>query len=390
MLKNLTFLTILITLASHTQGQTPIQAQAQEQSLTQSRIQSPQSLLATIRKPKIQAPQLPDTATTIQSKPSLTISGSADIYYRYDLARNDKNNFTSFTNTHNQFQLGMANIRLEHKTAKVDLVADLAVGPREKAFAYNDKGVSQAIKQLYISYNVNKWLKLTAGAWATHLCYEVPDAPANRNYSMSYLFTNGPFSHTGVKADMNFGKSSFMIGIANPSDYRAIPDDGHANKNILAQYSYAPNDNLKFSANYVGGRDIEDNRTHQYDFVMSAKTSSLFSLGFNASLNRSSLASEKYAISHSWWGGALYLNLDPRPWFGLTLRSEYFNDEKDTRLPAPASIVANTLSANFRIDGFTFIPEFRVENANTPIYTRHDGTPTYAAASFVFAAIYSF
>jgi len=329
-------------------------------------------------------------STPHRPTPALIVTGSVDLYYRYDLSRTDKNNFTSFTNTHNQFTLGSAGVKLEHRTTRVDMVADLAVGPRQKDFAYNDKGITQAIKQLYISYTFNNWLKITGGTWATHLCYESPDAAANRNYSMSYLFTNGPFSHTGVKADFTTGKSGLMIGIANPKDYRSIPSDAHNNKNIIAQYSYAPTDNLKIYLNYIGGRDIEDNRTHQYDLVLTARTSSFFSLGFNGSLNKSSLASEKYSSSHSWWGSALYLNIDPKSWFGLTLRSEYFNDEKGVCLPAPASLLATTLSANFKIDGFTFIPEFRLENANTPIYTHHDGNPTHSAGSFLFAAVYSF
>ena len=329
-------------------------------------------------------------STPPRSIPALVITGSADLYYRYDLARTEKNNFTSFTNTHNQFNLGMASIRLEHKTARVDMVADLGVGPRQREFAYNDKGIARAIKQLYISYTVNNWLKFTAGTWATHLGYESLDAAANRNYSMSYLFTNGPFSHTGVKADFTAGKSGLMIGIANATDYRSIPSEGYNNKNIIAQYSYSPSDNIKLCLNYVGGRDIEDDRIHQYDFVLTARTSTFFSLGFNGSVNKSSLASEKYASSHCWWGSALYLNIDPKSWYGLTLRTEYFNDEKDTRLPTPASVLATTLSANFKIDGFTFIPEFRLENSNTPIYLHHDGAPTRTAASFLFAAVYSF
>jgi hypothetical protein len=322
--------------------------------------------------------------------PALTITGSADLYYRYDLSRSDKNNFTSFTNTHNQFMLGMASIKLEHKTARVDMVADLGVGPRAREFAYNDDGITQAIKQLYISYSFNNWLKVTAGSWSTHIGYEVLDANANRNYSMSYLFTNGPFSHTGLKADFTAGKSGLMIGIANPTDYRAIPSEGHNNKNIIAQYSYAPSDNLKLYLNYTGGRDIEDNRIHQYDLVLTARTSTLFSFGLNSSLNKSSLAIEKYSSSRCWWGSALYLTIDPKTWYGLTLRTEYFNDAKGARLPAPASVVATTLSANFKVDGFTFIPEFRLDNANTPVYSRHDGAPTYTAASFLLAAVYSF
>ena len=331
-----------------------------------------------------------DTTRPADKPPVLAVTGSADVFYRYDFARSASNDLTSFTHSHNQFNLGMAEIQLEHKTSRVDMVADLAVGPREQAYAHADSGIAQAIKQLYISYSPTKWVKLTAGTWGTHLCIESPAAASNRNYSMSYLFSNDPFSHTGIKAEFAAGNNGFMIGISNPNDYRTIPANGHTNKNLIAQYTYIPGDNFKLYLNYVGGRDIFDNRAHQLDLVLSAKTSSLFSLGFNGTVNRSSLATEKYSIPYYWWGTALYLNLDPKPWLGLTLRTEYFDDRQGITLPAPASVTAATLSVNFKIDGFTFIPEFRVDHANAPIFYHADGSSASTSGNFLLAAIYSF
>jgi len=341
-------------------------------------------------------PQAVDSAKTAPAPapatppaPALSITGSADLYYRYDFA-NLNNDLTSFTNSHNQFKLGMATVKLEHKTAKLDMVADLGFGPRAQEFAYNDAGIIQSIKQLYISYSPTSWLKLTGGTWATHIGYEVLDAYANRNYSMSYMFTNGPFSHTGVRADFTSGKSGFMIGISNPTDYRSIPTGLQNNKNLIAQYSYAPSDNFKLYLNYVGGRNATDDKVHQYDVVINAKASSIFSLGFNGTVNNSSTSTSKYDSSKTWWGSALYLNLDPKPWFGLTLRTEYFSDKDGLKLPAPSKVFATTLSANFKVDGFIFIPEFRMDNASDPIFSKHNGTPTKTSGSFLLAAIYSF
>ncbi|HEY4209758.1 MAG TPA: outer membrane beta-barrel protein, partial [Puia sp.] len=195
-----------------------------------------------------------DTAKAAAPAPALSITGSADFYYRYNFNK-QVNDYTSFTASHNNFKLGMASVKLEHKTAKMDMVADLGFGPRAQEFAYNDNGIVQAIKQLYISYSPTAWVKFTGGTWATHIGYEVLDAYANRNYSMSYMFTNGPFSHTGIKADLTFGKSGFMIGVSNPTDWRSVPEAYVNKKNLIAQYSYAPNDNIKLYLNYVGGRD---------------------------------------------------------------------------------------------------------------------------------------
>src|SRR4030095_2620620 len=126
-----------------------------------------------------------------EKKPFLTITGSADVYYKYDFAKTKANSFTSFTKTQNAFALGMASVKFEHKSDKVGFVADLGFGNRAQEFAYNDQGITQAIKQLYISYSPAEWIKFTAGSWATHVGYELVDPQLNRNYSMSYMFTNG-------------------------------------------------------------------------------------------------------------------------------------------------------------------------------------------------------
>jgi Putative beta-barrel porin-2, OmpL-like. bbp2 len=336
----------------------------------------------------------PPVTTTPAPAPVVSITGSADMYYRYDFNKT-ASSLTSFTNSQDQFKLGMATVKLEHKTAKMDMVADLGFGPRAQEFAYNDAGIVQAIKQLYISYSPTNWVKFTGGTWATHIGYEVVDAYANRNYSMSYMFTNGPFSHTGVRADFTSGKNGFMIGLSNPTDWRSVPAYYQNNKNVIAQYSYAPSDNFKLYLNYVGGRDTGDNKVHQYDLVINAKVNSLFSLGLNSTVNKSSTAFAKYDSSRTWWGTAIYLNLDPKPWFGLTLRGEYFSDKDGVKLQPldgtiGANVFATTLSANFKVDGFIFIPEFRVDNGSENLFLKNDGTYTKSSVSILFAAIYSF
>lgn len=324
----------------------------------------------------------------------VSITGSVDFYYRYDFNKGEYGTSglygpTSFTQTHDQFTLGMATVKLEHKTTKMDMVADLGFGPRAQQFAYNDQGIVQAIKQLYISYSPNANVKFTGGTWATHIGYEVVDAYANRNYSMSYMFTNGPFSHTGVRADFTLGKSGIMVGVSNPTDWRQTPKSSMNNKNLIAQYSYQPSDNFHLFVNYVGGRNATDDKVHQFDLVATIKANSMFNVGLNGTLNETKLVSEAYATTHTWYGGAIYLNLDPAPWFGLTLREEYFSD-KDAIKTAGGNVIASTLSANFKVDNFIFIPEFRLDAANNPWFPKSDGTASKSDPSFLLAAVYSF
>lgn len=334
-------------------------------------------------------------STAAAKEPFLKVSGSVDAYYKYDFAKTPGNTYTSFTGTHNSFALGMGSVKLEHKGEKVGAVVDLGFGPRAKEFSYNDDGITQAIKQLYVTYTPADWITFTMGTWGTHVGYEVLDPQLNRNYSMSYMFTNGPFSHTGVKANLTSGKHGFMVGISNATDYR-IPPSGYINKKFfLAQYSLTL-DKLSAYINFVSGQSPDTSKSSQIDGVLIAKVSDKFSVGFNGTYaSVKAWDGSKNLDGEGWWGSALYLNFDPQPWFGLTLRGELFNDDNQLKTFANSSeggsIFATTLSANFKIGGLTLIPEFRLDNANKKVlFVDKDGAFTKSASNVLFAAVYSF
>jgi hypothetical protein len=332
---------------------------------------------------------------TEEKKSTTTISGSADVYYKYNFNKTKASDITSFTQAHNSFELGMASVKLEHKTSKVTMVADLGFGKRAKDFSYNDEGITAAIKQLFISYAPVDWLKFTMGSWATHVGYELVDPYLNRNYSMSYMFTNGPFFHTGLRADIVKGKHGFMLGLANPTDYKTAPDGKMNKKVVLAQYSFAESDHFKAYLNFVGGQMPDTSKSMQYDLVLTSKVTDKFSLGFNGTITRVKTKElAKFSDSKSWWGSALYINLDPTPAFGLTLREEYFSDRKQLKMfsaiPDGGKIFATTLSANIKIHSLLLIPEFRVDNASKAIFMDDRGIMKKSNGSLLLAAVYQF
>src|ERR1700712_1071300 len=150
---------------------------------------------------------------------------------------------------------------------------------------------------------------------------------------MSYMFTNGPFTHTGFKVDPTKGKSGFMLGIANPTDYKYVPEGVLNKKFFLAQYSLAASDNFKLYLNYVGGQAPDTSKSSQFDAVIIAKLGSKFSIGYNGTVNSTKTRSAgRFSPAKNWWGSALYLNLDPTSSFGLTLRGEYFSDKDQLKV----------------------------------------------------------
>lgn len=329
-----------------------------------------------------------------EKKPNFVFSGYADVYYKFDFGRTASNNRTSFTNSHNSFELGMASVKLEHSIGKVSMVADLGFGKRAEEFSYNDANTRFALKQLFVSYSPWKNFKLTAGSWATHVGYELVDPYANRNYSMSYLFSYGPFFHTGIKAETTIGKNGFMLGIANPTDFKSTSLE---HKYVIGQYSTASaNDKFKAYINFLAGKPNDSTKNSQFDAVITAAVSSKFSLGLNGSVaNFKSRESDgKYGSNNSWYGTALYLNYDPVSWLGATLRTEYFNDKKQLNVfgiaPKGGNVFATTLSFDFKIDNLTIIPEIRLDNASEEIFTKSSGASTKSAGNFLVAAIYKF
>jgi len=326
------------------------------------------------------------------AKGSLSLTGSVDAYYRFNL-QNAKdsgrtNNFTSFTNSQNSFELGMASVKADYSIGKVEGVADLGFGRRADEFSYNDHGTLTAVKQAYISYAPSAKVKFTMGKWATHVGYELLDAYLNRNYSMDYMFSYGPFFHTGIKMDVTPSSNfAFMIGVSNPTDMSTA---SFSKKFAIAQI-HLTTTNTKVNAyiNYVGGKDFADNGINQIDAVVIGTVSTKFNIGYNGTVK---IVKPSGLSSHSWWGSALYFNYDPTSMFGLTLRGEYFDDEKGVA-GLGTNIFDATLSGNIRISNLTIIPEFRFDSGKNPIFYKNSDTVTptaKGAGAFILAATYHF
>lgn len=332
--------------------------------------------------------------STTAPGPRPTITGSVDVYYRFNFANaksvQKTNNLTSFTNSQNSFELGMASVKVSHSIGKVGGVLDLGFGSRAKEFAYNETGIAQSVKQAYVTFAPSSKITFTMGRFATHVGYELLDPQLNRNYSMDYMFSYGPFSHTGLKADVALsGTAGFMLGVANPTDFLSA---SFQNKFFIGQFHAATkNGKLTGYLNYVGGKDTSKTGQSQFDLVLTGKLTDKFSIGYNGTVKTVKLG-PKLTLdrsSHSWWGSALYFNIDPTPKLGFTLRGEYFDDKKAVA-GLGSSFFDATLSANIKEGNFIIIPELRLDSAKDPYFYKNSGELTKSTGTFLLAAIYSF
>jgi hypothetical protein len=323
--------------------------------------------------------------TDTTTKSVTTFTGSLDAYYRFNFSGPEAgktNNLTSFTHSVNSFELGMASLKVDHSYGKISATADLGIGRRAQEFTYTESGVNAIIKQAFVSYAPSSSVKFTMGKWATHVGYEMVDAYANRNYSMSYGFSYGPFFHTGLKADIALGgKSALMVGIANTTDYLSAPS---AVSYVLAQFSTASsNEKLKAYLNFQGSTELT-----QFNLVLTGVLSDKLTMAYDGSV----LTTHTNGVNDTWNSHAVYLNYDPIKSFGLTLRGDYYSDRKISPLVTMSggSVFAATLSGNFRCGNLTIIPELRLDYDSDPVFSKNGSSDKKNTISCILAAVYKF
>jgi hypothetical protein len=369
-----------------------------------------------------------------EEEPSkLTLSGSVDAYFRSNFNVPNKGESTqapasSFGNLPG-FSLGMANIIATYEGKKVGAVADLVFGPRGEdavfgspLYAGGFAGSSQIINQLYVYWNANDAVTLTFGNFNTFLGYEVISPTGNFNYSTSYMFSYGPFSHTGLKADFALSdKWSLMASVMNPTDMTEFNTSGTYTLGAQLAYStdagstflnfvYGDQDGKLTNDGSLTGDRFSAGRTFQVDLTTGFNVSDALFIGVNTTYNTTS-SGEIFTGSDvqnidgdgsGFYGFAGYLQATTSEKFAIGLRGEYFSVfngglEGVVGLNRPASeggegsVFAATLSGNVKITkNLTLIPELRLDTMGQDFFVNKDLNPSKSLASFLLAAVFAF
>ncbi len=326
------------------------------------------------------------TSMTFAQDTPLEISGSGDLYYKYDFSKNP-NIGTSFATDQNSVSLGMIDIALKKKTGKTSFVGEVSFGPRGAGQSIPDVGgQSFHIQNLYASYAATEKLTLTAGYMATFVGYEVISPLGNLNYSTSYLFTNGPFQNAGVKANYAISsKVGLMVGAFN-DQWNVYQANSSFGLNAFgAQLSLAPVEGLTAYINYLDGSVSGT----IIDLTAAYQITEKFKLGINAA-DYSGVADDT-----GFTGFALYPSYAFSKTFGLALRAENFTAKKNnggalSGVSADESVTAFTLSANLKSGNLTFIPEFRMDSGSTEMFLDSDLAATKSASQVSLAVVYGF
>lgn len=361
------------------------------------------------------------TALAQDSTKTFTFGGSIDTYYRTSFkttnpyAGGSYAPSTSFADLKG-FSLGMVNLVASYQGEKAGFVADVVFGPRGKAAVFGTATGQAIINQAYAYYKFSDAVTLNLGQFNTFLGYEVISPAVNVNYSTSYLFSWGPFNHTGLRADFAFGEGMVAkLAIMNPTD---IVEFNPVNTYTFGAQIGKTGDFGGIWLNFLYGDQDGTLEEEDFDVIESSagglfqaditagfNISETFYLGLNAS-HQTVAAGEEFTAggavvdsdgdASSFTGVALYPKLTLSENFALGLRAEYFmikNSHLDLftlDTDGDGNVMEFTLSGNYKVGGFTFIPEFRIDMTSEDSFLDSDGEATSLMPSLTMAAVYKF
>ncbi|WP_374757882.1 porin [Dyadobacter sandarakinus] len=328
-----------------------------------------------------------------EAKGAFAFSGYLDSYYMANFNKPaSRSNLGAagtarvFDRKAGQFSLGLVQAKVAYTNAKSEAVVDLTFGPNADYGNYGNllspldgasTSTALAIKQAYFTYKFTDKFSMTAGQFGTHIGYEVIDAPANFNYSLSNLFNNGPFYHAGLKATYSFSeKASLMLGVVNNVDGLG---DNNRKKGLIGQFYFSPVSNWNVYLNFINSNEANPDSLGKqpaghytlFDLTTSYQITEKFLLGFNAAYGSQKGDYQGFGgplDAQTWGGFAVYANTAITDNFGIGARYEYFNNDNGVRglltaSGAGTSVNSVTLTGNISLaDGHILVkPEFRLD-----------------------------
>ncbi len=336
-----------------------------------------------------------ETEVVDNPKNEFEFSGSVDAYFHKSFNRDEQAPGTSFGNLPG-FALGMVNLIGTYKDNKFTVIADLVFGPRGYDAVFNSGYTNQHIvNQLLISYQATDKLIFNIGQFNTFLGYEVISPTLNFHYSTSYMFSYGPFSHTGLRADLTFDNGLLAkVALMNPTDHVEFDDVeayslggqlGYTSKSggIWLNVLYGDQDGALKNVDPDGDGQSEG-ATLQTDITGGWTFGTKFYLGVNATyrivqvgeeLNINNEIVKSSGTTKGFSGLAIYPKLSLTENWAVGVRAEYFQVKNNYINPiglddnGDGTVIDLTASLNYTIGKLTIIPEYRIDITSEDSFT---------------------
>jgi hypothetical protein len=346
----------------------------------------------------------------------IEVHGFASSSYSYNLNEpNDNlNDFRVYDDDDNSFKFDTGELVIKKDASKpgdVGFRTDLTYGFSNPRTNKSSGGANAAttdddfdLQIAYVQYNapIGNGLLIDFGKFATHVGAEVMDGYDgwNYNFSRSFLFNFGPFTHTGVR--MQYAVSDTVGVLAMVSNGIDNQTDNNSAKGFGGQISWTPVDNVALYFNYFGTAEDQAGDTNNnqdlrnfYDVVADIGLCESVSLNLNFVYGSEDNA-RGANLDAEWWGFSGIVRYDVNEWFSLNVRGQVFDDTDGVRTGANDAPTVQQLSA------FTITPEIRVNNnmvvraeyrhdmSDTNSFTDDDSTATDTQDTVAINALFYF
>ncbi len=341
---------------------------------------------------------------------NVEVNGIVDGYYSYN--NNKVDMFTqgrAFDVRHNAFSLQMAKIAFERKNSKdspLGFRVDLAVGETvDRIISVSDSSRNDATKhvlQAYASYvaPVGNGLTLDFGKFYTPVGAEVVDTKDNFNYSRAWLFTYGPYYHTGLRAKYAVNDKVAISGfLVNGWDNLFENNvSRNAGKTVGFQIGLTPNKKFALTQTYLAGPEAPlanvpdvskvDNWRHVADTVATVFVNDKFTLMGNFVYGSDG---DNNGVRGKWTGFAGYFKYAFNDRLAFSPRFEVFNDKDGLRTGVGQTVKDITLTQEVKlVNNLLTRFEFRRDFSNQKFFTNSAGAARSNQNTFIVGMSYFF
>jgi hypothetical protein len=338
----------------------------------------------------------------------IEISGFVDGYYTYNFNRPSQpcatvstvavtNCLYNFNVAHNSLSLNLAEVALEKKPtsdSRAGFRVDLDYGPTAvmvHAFEPGGTTTYQNIEQAYVSFlaPAGKGLQLDFGKFVTMMGNEVIESKDNWNYGRSLLFTLAiPYYHTGARVTYSpTDKITLQGHVVNGWNNAA---DNNTGKSVGGSVTYKPTSKLTLIENFMVGPEQNDNNDDwrkMSDTIVTYSVTKEVTVAANYDHGQDTID----GVSTMWHGVAGYLRYQPKDWFALSPRVEWFKDRDGFSTGTPQTLKEATLTAEFKHkDGLIMRLEYRGDFSDEPFFTKRVAESVKSQNTFTIGLIYAF
>lgn len=289
----------------------------------------------------------------------------------------------------NSFVPSLAKLAVDAQGEQWGFRMDFGFGSTMALFNFAEGNI-KFLQQAFGTYRLNDRVSLDFGKFNTSAGAEVLENNNNFTFSRSFLFTFGPFVHTGAKVNVKAtDELTLTFGVVNGWD---VDFDNNADKTFqfTALYALPTGGAISFTT-YQGKEGIKpvggelDWRMF-YDLVFVQEFTESFKFNFNAAFGKEG--------DSKWFGAAASGRYAVSDALALALRLEHFNDPDNNRfviggltdgshVTSVTGAISLPFGSNAELRG-----EYRADVANEEIFTKKDSAEKVQMTAFLAALVW--